>query len=229
MNALFIILVLIIGGTFIAGAAAALLAGLRERGLRRVLWLLCASLILYGGVAFFGQALSATGGLSFLGPSFEWPMGYVRGVVRDSAGRYIAIHGPAGRIQVYDNQGRFVRGWFVRTCGGSAKLRVIDNDYVEVFTAVRQRRFLFSPDGTLLQEGTYAPKSYDDLPFGPAIAMTFDTPWALSPFTHPLIAWGMVFLGMLGLLALDRTKRKSRTSRPRQHRPQREKEPHPQA
>jgi MFS family permease len=206
----------LIGGGFVFAAIMALFTPPRERSARRLLRALCVCLTVYGALAFFGQMLSAIAGPWLPGDSWEWPMGYVGGVVTDSAGRYIAPHCPSGRIQVYDRDRKFVRGWFVDAGGGIFKLRVIEDDKIEVFTARRQRRFLFAPDGTLLERGTYGTEVlWDDLPSGPSSAMVFDTPWVLWPFSHPFIAWALMFIGLVALIALDR-KNKARSTAAKQ-------------
>jgi hypothetical protein len=200
------LLILFIGGTFVGAATVSLFVRLRESPRRHVWRVLCTLVLIYGGLGFFGQALAAAGGLSFLNPSVEWPVGFASGVVRDSGGRYIVPHW-SGRVQVYDTEGRFQRGWFIDAAGGSFKVRVADADRIEVFTARGRKRFLFAPDGTLLQQDSYSPETYAEVSTGPTVAMFFDTPWLLWPFAHPLIGWGVTLLGILGLASLHVRRR----------------------
>lgn len=207
MRAVYIFLLLLIGGGFVFAAIMALFTSSRESRPRRLLRALCVCLTVYGALAFFGQLLSAIAGPWFPGDSWESPMGYVGGVVTDSAGRYIAPHSPTGRIQVYDRDRRFVRGWSADGGAKPLKLRVIEDDKIEVFTVRESQRLIFAPDGTLLERGTYgAEVLWDDLPSGPSQAMVFDTPWILWPFSHPFIAWPLMFAGLVGFGVVSKKK-----------------------
>lgn len=198
-----IILILVMGllfvGTFVALAIDTLIDKSRKLSRpRRVLRFCTACAVSYGGLAFLSSALAAVGGLPFWA-SREWPAGYAGGVVRDSAGRYIVPQSYSGRIQVYDHQRRFVRGWFVPSGGGALTVRVISGDRIEASTARKQGRFLYSGDGTLVESGTYAPRSYPDMEPTHSEWVRFPTPLFLWPFSNPFIAWGLGLLGMIGL------------------------------
>ncbi len=207
-----ILLVLLIGGAFIGGAVRMLVRAAPEsRGRRRLRWLSIA-LVLYGGVAFFGQALAALGGLSFLSASTEWPVGWAEGVVTDTEGRSIVPHPSSGRVQVYDADGRFLRGWFVPASGGDFKVDVTGQNQVEVFTARGRERLLYTIDGDLLHRGTYAPRSYGDVGPGAPTVRQFRTPWFLRPFAHPGIAWGVAVVGVLGLASVHLRKPRPSTA-----------------
>jgi hypothetical protein len=79
-------------------------------------------LFLVGVTGFSATALSAMGVLE-LSSSREWPAGYVRGVVTTADGKYIVPLAPPGRIQLYDPEWHFIRGWNVDAGGGNFKVQ----------------------------------------------------------------------------------------------------------
>src|SRR5262249_50277691 len=102
MHVLPILLVVLIGGTFIISAALIPFSSERGRGWRRWLTTTASCLLVVGAAGFFGSALSAAGGLNWLPSSFEWPVGYASGVVSTPEGLHVVPHTPSGRVQVYD-------------------------------------------------------------------------------------------------------------------------------
>jgi hypothetical protein len=212
MDVIAALILLCLGGLIVGAAVLSLFQRSRESSWRLLLQRVSALLVVYGGLAFFGQALAATGVLFFLGPSFEWPVGYAWGVVSDSAGRSIVPLTPSGRIQVYYPEDHFVCGWFVPAGGGNFKLHVTDEDQIEVFTGRGSRRFLFATDGTLLAQDTYPPGSYADLPSSPTTARVFTTSILLWPFSHPFIAWAVAVLGAIGFGLSDRKRHRKKSA-----------------
>jgi hypothetical protein len=204
--------VLLLIGT--AGLTMAWCVFIRRRGSRgwRTLRGLAAWLVAYGVVTLFAQILVVPWGMGLIGPEIEWPIGLSSRAVRDSQGRYIVPHPSSGRVQVYDADLRFERGWFVEDDAVIGKVRVADGDRVEVFTSRDRRRLLYSPDGTLLQQDTFEPQEYKDIATGPQFAVDVGTPWLLRPFAHPLYGMGMMVLGALALAGLDRVEKRSRVA-----------------
>ena len=213
MNLFNIIIVVIFLG-FIASGTIALRAGSGEPRGRRTIRIIAVFALLYGALAFFAQAFSATGGARFLPTSFEWLLATVSGVVKDSAGQFIAPHTPSGRIQVYDQDKKYLRGWAVDAGGGLFKLHITSDNLIEVFTARGSRYFVFREDGAIVREGTYTPKTYSDLPAESDLTERFKTPLILLPFSHPFAGWALGALGMLCLIVLDKTKKRSNTNMP---------------
>jgi hypothetical protein len=78
--------------------------------------------VLIGASGFFAAALSAVG-IFKLPSSREWPAGYVSGVVTTPDGKYIVPLVPSGRVQLYDSQWHFIRGWNVDAGGGDFKVQ----------------------------------------------------------------------------------------------------------
>jgi hypothetical protein len=98
----------------------------------------------------------------------------------------------------------------VDASGGTFKLHITAEEKIEVFTSRGQKRFVFSPDGLLLQEDSYRPLSYSDLPSSPTHSRFFATPWFLWPFAHPFAGWGVAMIGMVGLVTMEKGTRKAK-------------------
>jgi hypothetical protein len=173
------------------------LAWLEEGGSRR--WLapvtLCAFLMAYGIFAFFGQA----GGLWFLGDSAEWPVLGTEDAVENARGEQFVPLVASGRIQVYDREGKFLRGWSVPTSGGAFKLHATKEGNLDVFMARGDRHLVFAADGTLLSDGHYRGEDYDRLPAGPSCRVEHSAAWYLWPLTNPALAMLPGVVGLLGL------------------------------
>jgi hypothetical protein len=116
----------------------------------RVNWLVVIAglLVMVGAGGFFAAGLSATGVIT-LPDYFEWPSGYVRGVVQTQDGKYVVPHIPAGRVQLYDSQWRFIRGWHIDASGGDFSIACLLSGEIVVFTARRHQRLSFTENGKL--------------------------------------------------------------------------------
>jgi hypothetical protein len=209
MHVLSILLVVLIGGTFIVGAACIPFSSERGRGWRRWLTITASCLMVVGEVGFFGSVLSAAGGLNWLPSSFEWPVGYTGGVVSTADGLHVAPHTPSGRIQVYDANWSFVTGWHVDAGGGTFKLLAPAGGRIEVITARGRWHYVFALDGTLISKNSYEPKSYDSFPREGESVVVPTAPW-LWTFSHPGISWVVLAIGMVMLIIIQKAgKRKA--------------------
>ncbi|MCP5100690.1 MAG: hypothetical protein GY943_34510 [Chloroflexi bacterium] len=155
------------------------------------------SLLLFiGSVGFFGGFLSVSGELSWLPASFEWPIGYAKGIVTTDDGYYVVPHTPSGRVQIYDNNWDFKKGWSVNAHGGTFGFAYSGGDQINVITARGQRIYAFDLNGNLLSEDTYLTQNKPitngsrDTQFVPT------APWLLS-FTHPFLSLAVMFLSGL--------------------------------
>lgn len=153
---------------------------------------------LYGSFAFFVQAAAASGGLSFLPPSLEFPVWRPDRAVRDATGRTIVGLVPSGRIQVYDASGRFERGWFVPASGGDFVIAPPLDGRIAVLTQRNVLRLVYDQRGTLLSQqarerGAIVRGPSAELPSGIA------APVVAWPLASPPLALGLAFAGALGV------------------------------
>jgi len=213
MHPLSILLILFIGGALLfVSVPQIFLDAKKAHGRRRVLLALGGLLLAVGLAGFFGSALSAVGGLNWLRPSFEWPVGFASGVITTKDRTHIVPHTPSGRIQVYDADWRFLRGWHVDAGGGKFKLIPSDPYTFEVITARGQHHYVFNLDGRLDSSGTYSPRSYSEFPT-PTEAYFVPTALWLWPFSNPFISWGVGASGMVLLIIQSKLSKKRRASK----------------
>lgn len=206
-----ILLVVLLGGTFIVGAAILPFSSERGKGWRRWLTIAASCFLVVGAAGFFGSALSAVGGLNWLPTSFEWPVGYAGGVVSTAEGWHVVPHTPSGRVQVYDANWSFVTGWHVDAGAGTFKLVVPAEGRIEVITARGEWHYVFDLDGRLIAKDTYQPKSYSDFPENGESVVVPTAPW-LWVFSNPGISWAVAATGMLMLAFLQRVGKRRAAS-----------------
>lgn len=212
MHVAAIVLVLLVGGTWAILATVGPLSARRTRGWRRWVSVPAQGFLVVGGLGFFGCALSAVGGLNWLPHSFEWPAGYCKGVVSTPGGLRVVPHTASGRVQVYDSDWRFVRGWHVYAGGGVFKIVEASDVRIEVVTARGDWHYVFGIDGEQLSKQEYTPKQYSSFPDKGAPAVVPTAPW-LWVFSSPFISWGVMMLGIGGLVLLNRSRLKRRPAR----------------
>jgi hypothetical protein len=168
-----------------------------KRG-ERFNWLVWLSgfFVVLGAVGFFGAALSSLGMVK-LPPSFEWPAGYVNGVVTLPSGLRLVPLEPSGRVQVYGSDWRYLRGWQVAAEGGPFKIVASQPEKIEVYTLRGTHHFTYGEAGQLLAVETYT-QPYDSLLNAgrSQIVPTFPLLW---PFSSPFLSVGLVVIGLLGL------------------------------
>ncbi|MBN2235194.1 MAG: hypothetical protein JW706_08585 [Opitutales bacterium] len=200
-----IILVLLIGIPFIVIAALSSIGSIkREKGAKKYLQVLGGVLVCIGGLGFFGTALSSSLGLP---KSFEWPIGWADQIIPLEDGSMVAFHTPSGRVQVYDPYNRFLHGWSVDASGGVFKGKIVENGLIEIWTARGQKRFVFTREGSVKEQGSYSPASYDDFEVSESSGRIpiFFPLWL---FAHPIIAWALIVAGILILTSSDRLVKK---------------------
>ncbi len=107
--------------------------------------LLTLPLIILGYIGWFGPFL---GGALF--PN-EVPIGHCLGVVVDHQNRIYLGEGFYGKIQVYDSEGNFLKGWPVDAAGGVFRMRLSDQNKLEVATVRTNRLLTYDANGQLLE------------------------------------------------------------------------------
>jgi hypothetical protein len=201
MNFVFIVLVSIIGGTFVSMAVLTAIRAKRYRAGKRWLTAIGGILLALGGLGFFGSAFSAGGGLNWLPASFEWPIGHASGVETTKDGTHVVLHMASGRIQIYDQNWKFVRGWHVKAGGGAFRIRLTDADQIEVVTARGRMRYHYNLDGALLSQEKVDSQNYPGFA-DIGVSANVPTRWWLWMFTSPVYSWLVGAAGGI-LLALS--------------------------
>ena len=168
------------------------------------------ALFAYGVLGFFGAFLSATGRLPWASGDTALPMWYVDGAAVDGDGMIYCPSPPWGRIQLYDRDKRFVRGWSVNASGGTFRIHVNRDNHLEVATARGRMLYVFDREGHLLSGASYEPRSYSVFDGWRGRAIVIPTPFYLIPLTHPLLAWALALAGMLIMMAASRPRRPAR-------------------
>ncbi|MBI1372441.1 MAG: hypothetical protein GC159_06730 [Phycisphaera sp.] len=113
----------------------------------RVLAAVC---MLLGGIGYFGSLSINNGSTDWLGDNVELPLGDLTDVEVDGDGHvYCALQG-YHRVQVYDADGRFVRGWQVESQTGRFRMQLGDTGHVEVATLRGDMLFVYDTNGKLL-------------------------------------------------------------------------------
>jgi len=201
-------LVLLIGGTFILVAAISPFVHRYPRRGMRVGAAIASSFLVVGGAGFFGPALSAAGGFNWLPVPFEWPVGQVDGVITTPDGTHVVPHTPSGRVQVYDQDWRFVRGWLVDAGGGTFKLEFSGNDRLEVITARRSLRHTYTLGGDLIASVNYSPATYSSFTERSQRVAVPTRLWLLV-FSSPFYSWVCILIGAGILLVVERNGKRS--------------------
>ncbi|MES2983343.1 MAG: hypothetical protein V4727_13605 [Verrucomicrobiota bacterium] len=176
----------------------------KQKGIRKYLQCLGGSLVYIGGLGFFGTAISSS---IQIPKSFEWPIGLADQIIPLSNGYVLAMHHPSARVQVYDVEQVFVRGWSVAASGGGFKGKLLSDGRVEIWTARGQKKFVYTLDGSLIEQGSYSPKTFADIEIQVEKGkLPIFLPFWI--FANPAIAWGVGFCGMLILLVCNKFLKK---------------------
>lgn len=157
-------------------------------------------LIIYGLLA-----VSASWWAQYVVPgSWEWPLPEeTRVVVLDNDQRAAATAN-SGRVQIYDADGRYIRGWFVPDEGGRAAVAGTEGrNTVLVDLPEADKLILYGMNGLILRDDK-RPEHFKVEPSDRFQAMTFATPWYQWPLISRNRASALVMVGLLisgGLLA----------------------------
>lgn len=211
MSTLSILICLFILGVWLFAAAQHLFSARKVSGRDRLISVLASLFLAVGALGFFGSALSSMGGLNWLPHSFEWPVGSVRGVVETRNHVFVVPHTPSGRIQLYDRNWKFIRGWHVDAGGGTFDVFISEPDSINVVTARGRRHYIYSLDGVLLSTERYPDDLYYSLSRAGTSHLVPTAPW-LWTFTSPFYSWLVAMLGMVMLIIKQKTS--TRNNRP---------------
>jgi hypothetical protein len=118
-------------------------------------------LIVIGSLGWFAGFIVTGGLLEKILPSntHEYPLGGLEGIAIDGHNRIYCCLFFYSRIQVYDQQGNFLRGWYIKWAGrGSFRMKVDDRDHIHIATPQNYMYYVYNAEGVLLKEekvGTY--------------------------------------------------------------------------
>lgn len=159
-HVLFSLLALLLFGGILFGLSCGVFSDFKNEKNRRkkLLFVTGLFLLLVGVTAFFCIAFSGLGLLKWIPQSIEFPLGDVEGIDVSRDGNLFVASGFYSRIQVYNPEGDFIRGWFLnRTGGGLLKIRINDENEVEVAVYHGKKLHVFDQNGRLLKS-----RKYDD-------------------------------------------------------------------
>jgi len=119
---------------------------------RYVIRIVAALFLAIGFIGFLAGAITGLG-FDFRNlDSFELPLGDLKGIAVDSEGNIYCGLQFYSRVQVYDNEGKFIYGKFINSAGGAFRIRINEDDQLEVATARNDKLYLFEKNGTLVNE-----------------------------------------------------------------------------
>ena len=200
MRSLFGLLMASFGAFWLFSVACGMVQEFRRT--ERFKWIVAimSFLLFFGAGGFFATMLSGTGVLK-LPTSREWPAGYVKGVITAEDGTHIVPLIPSGRIQTYDAQWRFIRGWNI-DIGHGFELQSSPNRVIEVFSESGIHLCSFTEEGYLIPLTTTLPEPFSEQ------SMVVPTSFWLWPFSSPFLSWGVMVIGFAGIAILRKIGRK---------------------
>ena len=124
-----------------------------------LLKMLALALFIIAGLNWFGSSLISN--LGIIQPNQELPLAHLEGIVVDQQNNIFLGNQFYGQIQMYDTEGNFQKGWFIDANGGSFRLRLNEQDNLEVATARTNLLYVFDlkDDNVSIIENAEA---YDD-------------------------------------------------------------------
>jgi len=162
-------------------------------------FLLFATISLWGFLGFSSQWLTGTGVFN-LPSSLNWPAGTVSGAAVAVNGNYFVPLVAIGRVQVYDQQLRFLHGWNLATGGKEFTVHTEPDGRIWIVDYRKQVRW-FNGDGKELEKNQIEPPPEEDPDAAHAHGTTLQIPTAapMLVFTSPILAWLVAAFGGLGM------------------------------
>jgi hypothetical protein len=207
----FIVMTVVIGTVYCGMALLAPFAGHFRKVRPRAAVFAGSALLFFGGLGWFGSALSAWGGLNWLSPYFEWPVGTSDRVITLPGGEHVAPLIFSGRVQIYDRNLKFLRGWAVPSYGKPFKVRPAGSGRFDALYGTRADTYLL--DGTLVRHAVEQREERTLPSYGQRMCIP-TSPWLLM-YTGPVTTWLVSTLGLAVLGFLQwRERRASMSSGP---------------
>jgi len=106
-----------------------------------------ASLWWFGSTSLLSESTRSR----FFPPKVQFPLGNLNGVAVDKKGDiYLGVRGYS-RIQRYNSEGVFLKGWFINTGGGLFDIWIDDKNNLNVRVVRPDDHLIFNADGQLLK------------------------------------------------------------------------------
>ena len=99
--------------------------------------------------------------LEFL-DSFELPLGDLSGIAVDSEGHIYCGLQFFSRVQVYDADGKFLYSVYANSSGGAFRIRINEDDQLEVATARNDKLYCFDKNGNLVRQLSWVGHYFSD-------------------------------------------------------------------
>ena len=106
-------------------------------------------LVALGATPLVANQLEAMDLMNWLPPAFEWPSGFAP-VASTPSGIHVVSLIPSARIQIYNRDWHFIRGWNVGTFGAGFYATPLAADHIEVAPEHGPRQYVFSLSGNLV-------------------------------------------------------------------------------
>ena len=137
--------------------------------------------------------------LELLSETDEYPVGRAQSLITTQNGLRVVATNVGARLQVYDAEWNFLRGWdFDSHAGSNVALRPLANDEFEVLTLKGSRRYAYNTNGELISTGTYP---WEEFATSSGKSAVVPTPWWLWVFTSHEY-WMVLCAGGFALFAL---------------------------
>ena len=88
---------------------------------------------------------------NFQGEKIEFPLSMPKSIVVDSHGHIYCGLNFYSRIQVYNRNGKFLKGWPVNALGGDFRIFIDNKDRLQVITNSGRYRYIYNFDGKMLK------------------------------------------------------------------------------
>jgi hypothetical protein len=119
--------------------------------------------LVVGFIGFISGFITSAFGVAFNNlDSFELPLGDQSGIAVDSEGNIYCGLRFYSRFQKYDPEGNFIYGKFIDSAGGAFRIRISQDDQLEVATARNDKFYIFAKSGSLVSELSDAGHYFQD-------------------------------------------------------------------
>ncbi|MCL6592206.1 MAG: hypothetical protein K6U80_19945 [Firmicutes bacterium] len=116
-------------------------------------------LVLFGAFSLVVNVVSVFGHIQV--NNIELPLSIPRSIAVDNNGRiYCGLNGYC-RIQMYSQEGKFIKGWPVDTGGGDFRIYIDKNNNLMVLTNSRVNLFIFNSNGEILKTASIELNPFD--------------------------------------------------------------------